>query len=66
MCGREAFLCSICFQPISLNHCAFDEDGRPVHEPCYAAYVLQLPKRSRLNGFWWELRTTLSRITHRK
>jgi len=39
--GKEnCFLCSICFQPIILENCKIDEDGRPVHERCYAQMLL--------------------------
>ena len=66
MCGQQAFLCSICFKPIRLTQCTFDEDGRPVHEQCYVDRLLHSPKPPRSAAFWGELRTKLSRITHRK
>ncbi len=40
MSGEDSFLCSICFKSIRLEDCINDEDGRPVHEKCYAARVL--------------------------
>ena len=40
MAGEDSFLCSICFKSISLEDCKVDEDGRPVHEKCYAERVL--------------------------
>lgn len=38
--AEDSFLCSICFKSISLEDCKVDEDGRPVHENCYAEKVL--------------------------
>ncbi len=40
MAGEDSFLCSICFKSIGLEACKIDEDGRPVHEKCYAARML--------------------------
>jgi hypothetical protein len=40
MAGEGSFLCSICFQSVSLEDCKIDEDGRPVHENCHEAKVL--------------------------
>lgn len=40
MTGEDSFLCSICFKGISLEDCKIDEDGRPVHEKCYAERML--------------------------
>jgi hypothetical protein len=43
---KGAFLCSICFQPINLDQCKIDEDGRPVHESCYTDRLLfAVPKK---------------------
>jgi hypothetical protein len=59
MCGQDAFLCSICFQPIKLNQCKIDEDGRPVHERCYALRLLNAPPEKNTHheegwrGFGW-------------
>jgi len=43
MAGEDSFLCSICFKSINLEDCKIDQDGRPVHEKCYAARVLYMP-----------------------
>ena len=40
MAGEDSCLCSICFKSISLEDCKIDEDGRPVHEKCYATRAL--------------------------
>lgn len=40
MAGEDSFLCSICFKSLSLEDFKIDEDGRPVHEKCYAARAL--------------------------
>jgi len=42
-------LCAICFQPIDLKKSKNDEDGRPVHEDCYAMKMTSLnkPKKPR-------------------
>ncbi len=49
MAGEDSFLCSICFKGISLEDCKIDEDGRPVHENCYATRVLYtLPSAGKL------------------
>ena len=57
MSGEKPFLCSICFQPVELNKCKIDEDGRPVHENCYAEMMLFAPKKkptkkSPIAGTW--------------
>ena len=39
-------LCAICFQPIDLKKSKTDEEGRPVHEDCYAMKMaLDKPKK---------------------
>lgn len=40
MATETPFLCSICFKSVSLEDCKIDEDGRPIHETCYATSVL--------------------------
>jgi hypothetical protein len=50
MSTENAFLCSICFQPISLRSCKTDERGRPVHEDCYAAKARYEGPSSRNNA----------------
>jgi hypothetical protein len=40
MTEEKPFLCSICFQPVNLNEYKIDEDGRAVHEACYAEMLL--------------------------
>jgi hypothetical protein len=37
-------LCAICFQPMDLKKSKSDEDGRPVHEDCYATKMASLDK----------------------
>ena len=37
-------LCAICFQPIGLKKSKNDEDGRLVHEDCYAMKMASLDK----------------------
>ena len=37
-------LCAICFQPIDLKKSKTNEDGRPVHEDCYAMKMAALDK----------------------
>lgn len=43
MAGESTFLCSICFRTISLEDYKVDEDGRAVHEKCYATRMLHRP-----------------------
>jgi hypothetical protein len=51
MAGEDSFLCSICFKSVNLKDCKIDEDGRPVHEKCYAARVLYtLPSAGKPSG----------------
>ena len=57
MSGEKPLLCSICFQPVELKTCKIDEDGRAVHESCYAEMMLFAPKkkpakRSPIGGTW--------------
>lgn len=40
---ERPFLCSICFQPIKLENCKVDEDGRAVHEKCVIEMLLHVP-----------------------
>jgi len=55
---EDCFLCSICFQPIILQNCKIDEDGRPVHEHCYTQMLLhasaskKTPIKKRPLGMW--------------
>ena len=52
MRGDRPFLCSFCFQPIDLNSCKIDEDGRAVHENCYAIKVASMvAQKKRPSGF---------------
>ncbi len=37
-------LCAICFQPIALKNSKTVDDGRPVHEDCYAMKIASLDK----------------------
>jgi len=51
--NEQQYLCSICFQPISLEDCKSDERGRPVHENCYARktlYALDFAGREQLKA----------------
>lgn len=41
---NHELLCAICFQPIVLDKSKNDEDGRPVHEDCYAMKIASLDK----------------------
>jgi hypothetical protein len=68
MCGKGAFLCSICFQPINLDECKIDEDGRPVHERCYAERLLYVSpkKKPRHEEAWQGLASRFMRIVGRK
>ena len=68
MCGKSAFLCSICFQPINLDQCKIDEDGRPVYEQCYADRALfALPKKKAQHEEPWRgLASRLMKIVGRK
>ena len=73
MTGEDSFLCSICFKNIRLEDCQVDEDGRPVHENCYAAraaYPLASPRKpfgknpSRVQGWrdlCWKIMKTVGR-----
>jgi len=40
MSQEQSYLCSICFKPVDLNSCKIDENGRSVHENCYALKLL--------------------------
>jgi hypothetical protein len=42
-------LCAICFQPIDLKNSETGEDGRPVHEDCYAMKMASLNKPKKLH-----------------
>ena len=55
MSEERAFLCSICFKPVIPSQCKIDEDGRPIHEHCYAERLLYLPpkKNVRSEQRWW-------------
>jgi len=68
MCGKGAFLCSICFQPINLGQCKTDEDGRFVHEKCYADRLLFTPpkKKAYHEGHWRGMAWRFMRIVGRK
>jgi hypothetical protein len=51
MAGEDSFLCSVCFESISLEDCKIDEDGRPVHEKCCAKRMLYtLPSSGKTSG----------------
>ena len=39
------WLCSICFQPIELKKSKTDENGRSVHEECYAMKMAAMPPK---------------------
>jgi hypothetical protein len=41
----RAFLCSVCFVPISTSGSKMDESGRPVHAECLATRELYLSSR---------------------
>ena len=41
---NHELLCAICFQPVDLKKSKNDEDGRPVHEDCYAMKIKSLDK----------------------
>ena len=41
---NHELLCAICFQPVDLKNSKNDEDGRPVHEDCYAMKMASLDK----------------------
>jgi hypothetical protein len=40
MGAERAFFCSICFKPVDLTDCKIDENGRPIHETCFATKLL--------------------------
>ncbi len=51
MANENSFLCSICFKGVNLEDCKIDEDGRFVHEKCYAARALYpLPSAGKAGG----------------
>lgn len=71
MSTEDAFLCSICFNPVSLAACKIDELGRPVHEDCYAAKALYKdPSKSRQIAShvagWRVIGRSIARIVGRK
>jgi len=42
---KRPILCSICFKPIDVKMYKIDEDGRAMHEECYAIVLLHRPKK---------------------
>lgn len=62
MCGDRAFLCSICFQPVNLTSCKFDENGRPLHEQCYVDNLFRVAKPPRSAVRWSDLSTRIARL----
>lgn len=37
--GRALTSCPICHEPVSLERCKTDEDGRAIHEDCYVRKI---------------------------
>ena len=37
--SKKQAVCPICQQPVSLERCKTDEDGRAIHEDCYVRKI---------------------------
>jgi hypothetical protein len=48
---NHQLLCAICFQPIDLKNSKTDDDGRPIHESCYAIKMTSQGKPKKPHRF---------------